>query len=341
MKLVWLNFLSFLQRTPRSASEWFALVRSGHIDKRLDRQWSQWLDADASHEEAYESREFAWELSAELTDAPSIRRLLSDADSLLRQSEHPTAALALGRRLLRPWPAAVAASILAVVALTLFVFRYNSVTVGDYETAKGEQRTVVLEDGSTVSLNTATKLRVKYSRGTRSVEMVEGEALFAVSKNPDRPFEVRAQGGVARVVGTEFDVRLNALTVAVSVLEGTVAVAGDETVKDAATVSVTSGQRVSYGRAGQVSAPEPADVASIRGWLSQRIVFNDVTLAAALEEYNRYSSIPLVLGNPELAERHINGVFRIGDEAAFLGALEQGLHLKASRSATQTLLTLR
>jgi transmembrane sensor len=340
VKQVWLSLLSLMQRTPRSASEWFALVRSGRIGNRLDRQWSQWVAADASREEAYESRELAWELSAELRDAPSIRRLLSDADSLLRTSEYP-AAVARGRRLLQPWPAAVAASILAVVALTLLVFRHNSVTVGDYETAKGEQRTVSLEDGSTVSLNTATKMRVKYSRGARSVEMMEGEALFAVSKDPDRPFEVHAQAGVARVVGTEFDVRLDALTVAVSVLEGTVAVAGDETVKDAATVSVTTGQRVSYSRTGQVSAPEPADVAGIRGWLSQRIVFNDVTLAAALEEYNRYSAIPLVLGNPELAGRHINGVFRIGDEAAFLGALEQGLHLKASKSATQTLLTQR
>ena len=340
MKLVWLSLLSLLQRTPRSASEWFALVRSGHVSKRLDRQWSQWVAADVGHEEAYESRELAWELSAELRDAPSIRTLLSDADSLLRQSEHSTAP-ARARRLLQPWSVAVAASILAVVTLALFVFRYNSVTVNDYETAKGEQRTVTLEDGSTVSLNTATKLRVKYSHRARSVEMLEGEALFAVTRNPDRPFEVHAREGVARVVGTEFDVRFNALTVDVSVLEGTVAVAGDETVKDAVTVSVTSGERVSYSRAGQVSAPEPADVAGIRGWLSQRIVFNDVTLAAALEEYNRYSAIPVVLGNPELAGRHINGVFVIGDESAFLGALRQGLHLQAVRSPTETTLVLR
>lgn len=340
MKPVWPSLLSLLQRTPRSASEWFALVRSGHIGNRLDRKWSQWVAADAGHEEAYERRELAWELSAELRDAPSIRTLLNDADSLLRQSEHPTAA-ARARRWLQPWPVGAAAAIVAVVVLIPILIRYNIISTSDFTTAKGEQRTVTLVDGSTVSLNTATQLRVKYSHGVRSVEMIEGEALFTVAKDPTRPFEVHARQGVSTAVGTEFDVRVDGLTVAVSVLEGTVAVAADQAARDTATVAVTTGYRVSYSDNGSMSAPGPADVTRIRGWLSQRIVFNDVTLAAALEEYNRYTAIPVVLGNPELAGRHINGVFRIGDEAAFLGALQQGLHLKATKSATRTLLTLR
>ena len=45
-----------------------------------------------------------------------------------------------------------------------------------------------------------------------------------------------------------------------------------------------------------------------------------------------------VLGNPALGSRHINGVFHIGDEAAFLSAMQQGLHLKATKSQTQTVL---
>ena len=189
--------------------------------------------------------------------------------------------------------------VVAVVVLIPFLIRYNSISTSDYSTAKGEQRTVTLADGSTVSLNTATRLRVLYSQGKRSVEMIEGEALFAVAKDPDRPFGVYARRGVATDVGTEFDVRVDGLTVAVSVLEGTVAVAADQAARDTATVAVTTGYRVSYSDNGSMSAPGPADVTRIRGWLSQRIVFNDVTLAAALEEYNRYTAIPVVLGNPE------------------------------------------
>jgi ferric-dicitrate binding protein FerR (iron transport regulator) len=92
MKPAWLSLRSLMQRTPRSASEWFALVRSGHIGKRLDRQWSQWVAADASHEDAYESRELAWELSAELRDAPSIRAPTRCCDSLNSQRRRRAAA---------------------------------------------------------------------------------------------------------------------------------------------------------------------------------------------------------------------------------------------------------
>lgn len=340
MKLKGLSILPWLRRAPKSASEWFALVRSGRVGRRLDRQWSQWIAAEDAHEKAYESRELAWELSADLRATPSVRALLDDADSLLREVEHPTAT-ARARRFLQPWPVGGAAAMVAVVVLIPFLIRYNSISSSDYATAKGEQRTVTLTDGSTVSLNTATQLRVKYSHGARSVEMIAGEALFTVAKDPGRPFAVHARQGVATALGTEFDVRIDGITVAVSVLEGSVAVAGDPAARDTAAVAVNAGYRVNYSDDGSMSAPGPADLTGIRGWLSRRIVFNDVTLEAALEEYNRYSAIPVVLGNPELAGRHVNGVFRIGDEAAFLGALQQGLHLKATKSATQTLLTLR
>ena len=112
MKLRGSSLLPWLQRTPRSASEWFALVRSGLVDQRLDRQWSQWMAVDADHEKAYESRELAWELSADLHAAPSVRALLDDADSLLHEFERPTAiarACRCAPRWLQPWPAGVAA----------------------------------------------------------------------------------------------------------------------------------------------------------------------------------------------------------------------------------------
>jgi transmembrane sensor len=68
------------------------------------------------------------------------------------------------------------------------------------------------------------------------------------------------------------------------------------------------------------------------------MIFNDIPLDTALAEYNRYSRKPIVLGNPALGARHINGVFHIGDEAAFLSALDKGLHLKATRGDAQTTL---
>jgi transmembrane sensor len=95
---------------------------------------------------------------------------------------------------------------------------------------------------------------------------------------------------------------------------------------------------VGYTQEGGVSELRPAELNRIQGWRMQRIVFNDLPLDTALAEYNRYSHTPIVLSDPALGARHVNGVFHIGDEAAFLSAMEQGLHLKVTRSDTQTVL---
>ena len=327
----------------REASEWFALVRSGHVDERADRQWSKWMADDVEHEKAYENRELAWELAAELKDAASIQKLLLTADLLVARGDSPSRG---AYRVLLSWPVlATAVTVVLVGVLIPLWLARNAVTTSEYATAVGEQRAVTLSDHSTVVLNTGTHLRVEYSRAVRQVVLLQGEALFMASADPARPFRVRAQEGTSTVLGTEFAVRIEGLAVSVAVLSGSVSVVSGAQPTGAtgptASPAVTAGQRVSYSVGEPVSSPVAVDIGVIRGWQSHRIVFSDVTLAAALEEYNRYVTVPIVLGNPELAQRHINGVFAIGDESAFLGALRQGLHLQAVQSPTETTLVLR
>ena len=324
----------------RRASEWFALVRSGHVDEHADRRWSQWMADDVEHEKSYENRELAWELVAELKDAASIQELLRTADLLVARGKSPSRT---AYRVLLSWPVlATAVAVALVGVLTPLWLARNAVTTSEYATAVGEQRTVTLGDNSTVVLNTGTHLRVEYSRAMREVLLLQGEALFMASGDPARPFRVRAQEGVTTVLGTEFAVRVEGTAVSVAVLSGRVSVASGARPPAGETgPAVIAGQRVSYSVGEPVSPPVAVDVGVIRGWQAHRIVFSDVTLAAALKEYNRYVTVPIVLGNPELAQRHINGVFDIGDESAFLGALRQGLHLQAVRSLTETTLVLR
>jgi transmembrane sensor len=208
----------------------------------------------------------------------------------------------------------------------------------DYTTAVGEQRTVMLADGSSVVLNTDSLMRVEFSRNLRHIELVRGEALFSVSHDPSRPFAVHALEGVTTAVGTQFDVEIIRGAAAVSVLEGTVTVGSSGAAASMPTVAVSAGSGVGYTQAGAVSDLRPAELNRIQGWRTQRMVFNDIPLETALTEYNRYTHTPIVLSNSALGARHINGVFHIGDEAAFLSAMEQGLHLKATHGDSQTVL---
>ncbi len=316
------------------AADWFAQSRSADLATSSERAWLQWIEDDR-HRQAYENCELAWELSAELRGSPGLAALLAESDAQVAQRRPSRAPAAVPRWRAPAWQLGLAASVIAVGTFAwLFIGRPQAT---EYSTAVGAQRTVMLADGSSVLLNTDSLLRVVLSRHLRHIELVRGEALFSVSHDPDRPFEVHALQGVTTAVGTQFDVEITRGGAAVSVLEGTVTVGGGSAAS-APAIAVSAGSGVGYSPAGAVSDLRPAEVNRIEGWRTQRMVFNDTPLDSALAEYNRYTHTPIVLGNPAWGSRHINGVFHIGDEAAFLSAMEQGLHLKASRGEGQTVL---
>jgi transmembrane sensor len=317
------------------AADWFAQSHSGAVDRVSEQDWLQWIEAE-NHQKAYENCELAWELSAELRNSPTLVALLGEADSLIAHQRAARCPAARPKWRVSQWQVGLAAS---AIALGVFAWLFISrATTTEYSTAVGEQHTVTLADGSSVVLNTDSLIRVELSRHLRHLELVRGEALFNVSHDPSRPFAVHALQGVTTAVGTQFDVEITRSGAAVSVLEGTVTVGGSGTAASASAVAVSAGSGVGYNQAGAVSDLRPAEVNRIQGWRTQRMVFNDIPLETALAEYNRYTHTPIVLSNPALGSRHINGVFHIGDEAAFLSAMEQGLHLKATKGDAQTLL---
>jgi transmembrane sensor len=319
------------------AADWFAAARSGDSGEGDEQSWLKWI-ADTDHQRAYESCELAWELSAELRSSPTLTVLLAGADALVSQQRAAKRSPARPQWRLPVWQVGLAASVIAVGIVAWQFFGRPATT--EYTTGVGEQRTVALADGSTVFLNTDSVIRVALGSHLRHIELARGEALFSVSHDPSRPFEVHALKGVTTAVGTQFDIELIQGGAAVSVLEGTVTVGASSASNATAlpAVAVSAGSGVGYTQEGAVSELRPAEVNRIQGWRSQRIVFNDLPLETALAEYNRYTHTPIVLSNPALGSRHINGVFHIGDEAAFLSALDQGLHLKATRGSTQTVL---
>jgi transmembrane sensor len=317
------------------AADWFAQTRAGELDAASEPDWLQWIEQE-QNQKAYENCELAWELSPELRTSPTLAVLLAGADALVTRQRVTPLQSARPRWRVPLRQVGLAASLLAVGAFAWFFLGRTPAT--EYTTAVGEQRTVTLADGSAIVLNTDSDVRVQFSSHLRRLELVRGEALFNVSHDPSRPFEVHALRGVTTAVGTQFDVELIRGGAAVSVLEGTVTVGGGGAAVPAAPVAVAAGSGVGYTPEGAVSELHPAEVNRIQGWRTQHIVFNDIPLDTALAEYNRYTHTPIVLSNPALGARHINGVFHIGDEAAFLSAIEQGIHLKATKGDAQTVL---
>jgi transmembrane sensor len=331
------RFKTAIQRIS-SASRWFERVQSERLDSHADRQFTTWIASDMENQDDYASRELAWQLTDELRGRVVLETLLQDVDTLLARG---TAERGRQFLLLRPGWRWVASLPVAALAIALSYFLWFRPTMTEYRTAIGEQRVVTLADQSSIALNTATTVRVMYSRSARRVELIVGEALFSVAHDTKRPFDVVALEGVARAVGTQFVVQLHNATAEVSVLEGTVILVSPTASSSTPVTKIVAGMAIDYGRDGRSSMLRAADIGRIRGWQSQKIVFNDMTLADAIEEYNRYAKIPILLTDSDLGSRRVHGIFKIGDEDTFVNTLQQVLPLKASNTGSQITLLPR
>jgi ferric-dicitrate binding protein FerR (iron transport regulator) len=181
----------------------------------------------------------------------------------------------------------------------------------EYSAPVGATRELRLADGSLVTLAPTSRLRVPRDlSGDRDVSL-EGEAFFRVTHIEDRPFRVLSGDHAARVLGTEFDVRTGREAAAL-----TVAVAGGRVgvgTKDADPAAVLeAGQMAVLDSTGAATVGE-ADLNRILAWTTGRIELDDLTLAAALTELERWYDVELVVPDSALASRRVSASFRGGE----------------------------
>jgi transmembrane sensor len=187
----------------------------------------------------------------------------------------------------------------------------------DYVSAPGEIRTVTLADQSQVTLDADSAIAVDFSGGERHVQLRRGAGFFSVTHTGD-PFVVDAEKGQARVLGTQFEVRLQPHGAQVTVLSGRVGVTAD---RHAEQQILTAGQQVAYGEGSAQKlrvVDSEAQLAWRQGWLN----YYKVTLADVVQDLGRYYPGRIVLLNDELAARRVSGSFPSKDPQAVLGSLQ-------------------
>jgi transmembrane sensor len=219
-----------------------------------------------------------------------------------------------------------------------------------FATARGQQLAATLPEGSRVHLDTATSLDVALYRQRREVRLPQGQALFDVKPDPERPFHVLAGSLRITVLGTRFSVRhtqngLDAGRVSVVVLEGHVRVArtsadgaqagaGQEfTATGAEFVELTAGQSVMADAQGSLAAVAANTPGTALAWRDGRVVLNDVPLGDALAEFERYVDTGLSIRDPVVAALRLNGSFDLRQLQAFKRALPQALPVRLVMSA--------
>lgn len=267
--------------------------------------------------------------TVELADrkASSGRRAVLRDLNLVGSSDDATqsGAAAMSRRRFLWGGGAIAASLALAVAGWSIYHRGEL-----YRTALGQTQVVTLADGSVITLNTDTRLWVRFSDAERLIELDHGEALFDVAHNKLRPFIVSADGASVRAVGTSFTVKkLADQPLAVMVAQGTV---------ELTKVSMTSPVRVSANNVVTVSeksvAPKPTKISREEvdraiAWRAGRIAFEGESLSEASAEFARYSDIKIIIDDPSVGRQEITGLFASNDPVSFARAAAMSLGLKA------------
>ncbi len=199
-----------------------------------------------------------------------------------------------------------------------------------YKTPIGGLETVHLADGSRVTLNTDTTIRVRIGRTRRRVELDSGEAYFIVARDPSCPLDIFVSNRRITANGTEFSVRRDAKDLLIVVTAGRVQLAAagtaaphSATTLAAGTVARTAGSEVLTDRAAQMKMEE------LLSWRTGFLEFHDMTLTDAVAAFNRYRTLKLSLADPSIASLRISGRFRSTNSEAFLWLLQQGFAVVA------------
>lgn len=326
------------------AAEWAVRLDGRDLDEAEHAEFDAWL-AEETNRDAFDRASDAMALFDGLdADLPELAALREEAQN------HGDGG-AGGRRWL-PWAGGAIAASIAAALLFLQTGDVGQRSPGappqiadagtaplagetKYKTAVGEQRTVTLADGSTVTLNTATEIAVDYGPGERIVRLVRGQALFDVAHAADRPFSVIVAGRKVTALGTLFEVRLDKDRLRVTLLRGRVRV--DEQLPAATATKVPPPTFLSPGEqfssaAGLAPVVQSVDVEQQTLWRQSLVEFDDAPIGDAIAELNRYSAKPIVVRDPRVADMRISGIVKTGDADAFAALVGAMLPVAARKN---------
>ena len=342
------NVYEFPQRDKPydEASEWVARMDKG-LSAAEERELQRWMAADTANRQNLLEMTRLW-------DDMSVMSRLSD---LIPKPASRT-----------PGPAsrlAIAASVLVAVIAGGWLFWSGPGTGASdtltaaapesvYETQIGEQSTIVLHDGTQVVLNTNSRIEVIYTDTYRLLRLERGEIHVDVAHDKERPLSVAAGDRIVQAVGTAFSVEITEdRKIELVVTEGKVLIGAHARphaqqvvvtppVLEPTSVAVAAGEEILLGSRDEIVVPvSPEEIEVKLSWREGRLIFEGESLAEAVEEIGRYTTIEFVIQDEDLKKIKIGGRYRAGDVDALLISLKENFDVGSERTGEGTILLSR
>lgn len=291
------------------AAGWFVRLVANDLSPRERREYLAWLKASSRNVEAlldiYRYHGYGRKAKLHMRASPdgdpgeNVIPFGPRGMTVLQQQ-----ARSMKRRRVRQMKvaAAVAGILVGVVAGWLVKATYYDHRIA---TGPGKWDRAMLSDGSVLRIGPNTRLRWSFDDNQRVIVLNEGEAVFEVAKDPNRPFIVTTQVGDVRAVGTEFGVSLmNASTAVVTVAHGKVAVSKHD---DASVTSMERTEVAELGADQQIvlsnrgaQPVKQVDASRELQWATGYYEFRGETVREAIEQFNRRNRLKVVMSDPSI-----------------------------------------
>lgn len=298
------------------AIAWVARMDAGDWTPAQEADLQSWLAGDPRRHGALLQAQATWSMLTPKVDhsaSTDIEAKPTPIEDAVMRDSAPSHMMLNRRALMVGGGTALAASLIGGIAL----MRPKTVL----RTNLGEIRHVPLDDGSIAALNTGSEVDVTFGSDRRDIRLKQGEAWFQVAKNKAKPFLVETGPIRVLAVGTAFSVRRRDTGADIAVTEGVVEIWSED----------SGPQRTRLVEGQSVFLPDRAHagdlvVASAGGehmlaWRSGRIELVDEALDDAIAEFNRYNRRRIVLLDPAIANKRLDGFFRTDDIDGFARAV--------------------
>lgn len=303
------------------AAERFSLLLSGAASRADLEEIERWRASEECNETAWNRMSAVWTEGAAFANTSEIQAMRTAA---LRRKVRPS------RRSINWRPFALAASLVAALGSGVWIGDShmpwktgNGVAIADslpwsaeVRTQVGQIRSLAMNDGSVITINTDSSLRTAITATERRVQLSRGEAYFKVAKNRNRPFSVVTGNIVVTALGTAFSVRKAGDASLVTLVEGQVSV---EAVDRSKKIVLTPGSQLRVDPTGFHRLP--VDTTRATSWTFGMLSFEQTPLGIAIAEANRYSARRIVLIDSDLRTLPVSGIFPTGDQDRFIDML--------------------
>lgn len=325
-----------------AAMLWRQRMDSGEWSVDDEVELEIWLQADERHAQAFERIGRLVGFFDQHAASPELigarRALLARVHRETRGRWARPAALRAPSR----WAAAAALAALVLAGLGAWPL----VSQGDvYRTALGERRSVILDDGSVLSLDAMSRVSVRYSKGERRLTLQRGQARFDVAHDATRPFSVTARDRTVVATGTAFNIDILSPEVRVTMIEGRVLVLPKTLRAPLAApapprpaVELREGQGLVARDGGQARLVAAADVNQATAWQQGKLMFAGEPLGQAVERVNRYTDTKVTVADARAAAIPISGAFDAGDVEAFIEGVEEIHPVRALTASDEIIL---